>query len=81
VDELIRASLLHARKHPEESAEYIKGHAQELEDAVIRQHIELYVNEFSEDLGDEGTRAVQEFLRRAEEKNIIESSSMPLFAD
>jgi 1,4-dihydroxy-6-naphthoate synthase len=81
VDKLIRSSLLHARKHPKDSAEYIKGHAQELEDSVIRQHIELYVNDFSEDLGDEGTRAVQEFLRRAEEKNIIERSSRPLFAD
>jgi 1,4-dihydroxy-6-naphthoate synthase len=81
VDELIRASLLHARKHPEESASYIKSHAQELEDQVIRQHIELYVNDFSEDLGDEGTRAVEAFLRKAEEKDIIERSLKPLFAD
>lgn len=81
IDRLIRESILHARQHPDESAAYIKSHAQELEDKVIRKHIELYVNEFSEDLGEEGTRAVKEFLRRAEEKNIIEKSSRPLFAD
>ncbi len=80
VDSLIRESLLYARAHPEEPMGYIKEHAQEMEDEVIRKHIELYVNDFSVDLGDEGTRAVEEFLRRAEEKRLIEKTSKPLFA-
>lgn len=80
VDSLIRESLLYARAHPEEPMSYIKEHAQEMEDEVIRKHIELYVNDFSVDLGDEGTRAVEEFFRRAEEKRLIEKTSKPLFA-
>jgi 1,4-dihydroxy-6-naphthoate synthase len=39
-------------------SEFITGHAQEMDQAVMRQHIELYVNDFSLDLGEEGKRAV-----------------------
>ena len=80
VDALVRESLLYAQAHPEETMGYIKEHSQELDDEVIRMHIDLYVNDFSLDLGDQGTRAVEEFLRRAEEKGLIERTAKPLFA-
>jgi 1,4-dihydroxy-6-naphthoate synthase len=45
---------------------YIKQHSQELEEEVIEQHINFYVNDYSLDIGEEGLAAVQELLRRAE---------------
>ena len=61
----IRASLRHAWAHPEDSRDYVLGHAQEMELAVVDQHIGLYVNEFSENLGDEGYRAIRTLLDRS----------------
>lgn len=61
----IRASVEHAFRDPAASAAYVAEHAQEMEPAVMRQHIELYVNDFSVDVGEEGERAISELLRRA----------------
>ena len=55
----IRASVEHAFAHPEASRDYVRAHAQELSDEVCAAHIELYVNEFSIDLGEEGMRAIE----------------------
>jgi 1,4-dihydroxy-6-naphthoate synthase len=55
---MLRASVEHAFAHPEASRAYVRAHSQELSDAVCDQHIALYVNEFSIDLGDDGLRAV-----------------------
>ena len=58
VDALIRKSLIYAFDHYPTLSEFITSHAQEMDQAVMRQHIELYVNDFSLDLGEEGKRAV-----------------------
>ena len=79
VDKAIRASLEYARKNPEEPLSYIRGHAQELDDKVIKAHIELYVNDFSLELGGEGIAAVETLFRRAEERGLIPKSRKPLF--
>ncbi len=71
IDAGIRASLEYAYAHPEEPRSYIKQHAQELDDEVIDSHIDLYVNDFSLDLGDEGIKAVEMLLGRAEERGLI----------
>jgi 5,8-dihydroxy-2-naphthoate synthase len=55
----IRSSVAYAFAHPEASADYVAAHAQELSAEVCRQHIELYVNEFSVDVGDAGLAAIQ----------------------
>jgi 1,4-dihydroxy-6-naphthoate synthase len=60
----LRASVEHAFAHPEASREYVRAHSQELSDDVCDQHIALYVNEFSIDLGDDGMRAVQALAAR-----------------
>lgn len=78
VESAIRASVRYAFDHPEEARSYIRAHAQELDDAVINQHIDLYVNHFSLDLGEEGLAAVQELLHRAAAAGIIPASSLPL---
>jgi len=79
VDLLLRQSIEYAFSHRSEPVSYIKQHAQEMEDVVINQHIDLYVNDYSLDIGQDGERAVEELFRRAEEKGIIKSSKKPLF--
>jgi len=77
-DAAIRASLEYARHHPAAARAYIRAHAQELDDAVIDAHIALYVNDFSLDLGDEGIRAVETLLARAEARGLIPACDLPL---
>jgi 1,4-dihydroxy-6-naphthoate synthase len=80
VEQAINASVRFAFAHPEEARAYIRTHAQELDDAVIDQHIALYVNHFSLDLGEDGMAAVHELLDRATAAGIIPPSSLPLGA-
>ncbi|GAA4693506.1 1,4-dihydroxy-6-naphtoate synthase [Phytohabitans rumicis] len=61
--EWIRASVRHAWAHPDASRDYVLAHAQEMEPDVVDQHIALYVNEFTEELGSEGHKAVDALLR------------------
>jgi len=80
IDGLIRQSLEYAYRHPEETVEYIKKNAQELDDDVIEQHIKLYVNDYTRDLGD-GIAAVEKLLKTAEELNLIPHSGKTIFVD
>jgi len=54
----IRASVEYAFAHPGASRAYVQAHAQELSAEVQAQHIALYVNEFSVDIGEDGLRAI-----------------------
>ena len=58
VERAIRASVEYAFAHPDASREYVQEHSQEMSEEVCRQHIALYVNEFSIDLGVEGLAAI-----------------------
>lgn len=80
IEKVVRISLEYAFAHNAEPKLYIKKHSQEIEDSVIEQHIGLYVNNYSLDIGVDGIRAVDELFRMSEEKGIIERSSRPLFA-
>lgn len=75
----VRASLEYAYAHPEASRAYIREHALEMADEVMQAHIDLYVNAFSLDVGDEGERAVRELHRRAVEVGAVQASTLPLF--
>jgi 1,4-dihydroxy-6-naphthoate synthase len=57
-EQAIRASVEYAFAHPDASREYVQEHSQEMSADVCRQHIELYVNEFSIDLGAAGLAAI-----------------------
>ena len=61
----IRASVEYAWANPDASASYVAEHADELSPEVQAQHIALYVNEFTRELGEEGYRAVRVLLDRA----------------
>ena len=80
VDEQIRQSLSLAEGGSPVVEDYIISHAQEMDRSVIRQHIDLYVNQFSRDLGDEGRKAVGVLLDRAEGAGLLQPCSLPLMA-
>jgi len=80
VEQAIRESLRYAQAHPAEVLAYVKEHSQEMDEAVMKGHIDLYVNEFSSDLGDEGVAAVQRLFAEAEKRGIFPASERPLFA-
>lgn len=71
IDRGIRESLRWIRNHPLQGRDYIRHHAQELDEQVLADHIALYVNSFSDTLGDEGILAVEELLRRGREQGIF----------
>ncbi|MHB1013676.1 MAG: 1,4-dihydroxy-6-naphthoate synthase [Desulfurivibrionaceae bacterium] len=80
IDRCVRASVSAGFARPEAGMPYIRQHAQELDDKVIKDHIGLYVNPFSVDLGEEGIGAVQEFLARGRRLGVFpqQSSGLPL---
>ena len=65
ISRVVRASVEHAWAHPEASRDYVAAHAAEMSPDVQRRHIDLYVNEFTRDLGEEGYAAVEALLGRA----------------
>jgi 1,4-dihydroxy-6-naphthoate synthase len=67
---VVRASVEYAWAHPSASAAYVAEHADEMSPDVQQQHIALYVNEFTRDLGDEGYAAADELLARAFEAGL-----------
>lgn len=63
INDLVRKSVEFAFLNPDASKEYVKMNAQEMSEEVRKKHIELYVNNFSVDLGDKGRKAVEMFLK------------------
>lgn len=66
-----RTSVRMAWDDPEASRDYVREHAQELDPAVADQHIGLYVNEFTADLGESGYAAVRGLLTRAAAEGLV----------
>lgn len=80
IQDLIKQSIDHAFSHPSAARDYITTWAQELDGDVIRQHIDLYVNDFSKNLGDDGEAAINAFFDKAGQAGLIPSFDAPLFA-
>jgi 1,4-dihydroxy-6-naphthoate synthase len=81
ISSLIRRSLTFAWENPSRLQEYIRAHAQEMKAGVIREHIRLYVNDFSRDLGTEGRQAIRELLRAGSEIGLLPSLDEDIFAE
>ena len=79
VNRVLRRSVEYAFAHREASLPFVREHAQEMSEDVMYRHIDLYVNEYSVDLGSEGRRAVQLLFERAQAAGIIAATSEPLF--
>jgi 1,4-dihydroxy-6-naphthoate synthase len=61
-EKLLADSVQYAFDHPSLSRDFVKEHAQELEDEVIDKHIALFVNDYTLSLGDEGRKAVEKLI-------------------
>ncbi|MGE3958214.1 MAG: menaquinone biosynthesis family protein [Vicinamibacterales bacterium] len=79
VNGLVRRSVEYAFGNRGASLPYVRAHAQEMDEAVMYKHIDLYVNEFSVDLGTEGRRAVTTMFDRAVALGLVPPSTEPLF--
>jgi 1,4-dihydroxy-6-naphthoate synthase len=76
---VVRESLQYARKHEDAIMPYVREHAFEMDESVMRAHIDLYVNEFSNDLGDAGMEAARALFARGRDAGIISSRAEPQF--
>jgi len=79
VNRLIRESVQFAFAHPKSGLDYIRSYAQEMEEEVMYKHIDLYVNRYSEHLGTEGRRAIQEMFDQAWARQLIPPTDKRLF--
>jgi 1,4-dihydroxy-6-naphthoate synthase len=79
IDRALRASVEYAHANPAVGKAYGRRHAQEMDEAVMQAHIDLYVNDFTLDYGVEGEAAIVDLLQRAEAAGILQSSAAPLF--
>ena len=78
INALIRKSLEYAFSHYPVLSDYVKVHAQEMEENVMRQHIDLYVNNYSLSLGEDGKKAIQTLMETYSKMHGREQSSIAL---
>ncbi len=69
VDSLIKKSVAYAFKNYPAITDYVRLQAQEMNEDVMRKHIDLYVNEYSTDLGESGRKAVQQLMNLYAQRN------------
>ncbi len=79
VDRLIKQSVEFAWENPDQVMGYVRQHAQEMNDNVMQSHIDLYVNEFSADLGQAGREAVSHLYKKAGEQEGFPVLTDPIF--
>jgi len=75
VDELIMDSVKYAFNNPDSSKNYVASHSQEMDPEICKQHIALYVNHFTEHLGQDGRDAIDYFLEKAVKIGLIDQFS------
>lgn len=71
INRVMRRSVDYAKAHPESVMPYVRQHAQAMDDAVMQAHIDLYVTNYTADLGVKGRETVQQMFQLALEKQII----------
>jgi 1,4-dihydroxy-6-naphthoate synthase len=76
---VMRRSVEYAFAHRADSLPYVRAHAQEMSEEVMYQHIDLYVNEYSVDLGSDGRRAVEVLFDRARRAGLVPAVQNDLF--
>jgi 1,4-dihydroxy-6-naphthoate synthase len=79
IDRVLRKSVEYAFAHPDASRNFVKAHAQEMSEEVMRKHIDLYVNDFSRDLGVQGRAAVTLLFEKAKELGVVHEMEQDIF--
>lgn len=78
IQSVIRESLNYGLAHPDETLQTMRQYAQEFDDDVLMQHVKLYVNDWTLDLGEQGHLALTELSRRAKEVGLVKDESSPI---
>ncbi len=78
-DRVLRKSVEYAFANPKSSLNFVKANAQEMSEEVMYKHIDLYVNNYSVDLGVEGKRAVKLLFDKAQELRVINKIEEEIF--
>lgn len=71
VDAIIKESLAYSWQHYPELTPFVTENAQEMEEEVMRKHINLYVNDYTADLGDKGRAAINTLFEKAAAAGLI----------
>jgi 1,4-dihydroxy-6-naphthoate synthase len=79
VNRVLRRSVEYAFANRTASLPFVREHAQEMSEEVMYRHIDLYVNEYSIDLGSEGKRAIETLFARAASSGVIPAVKGALF--
>ncbi|MCC8425630.1 menaquinone biosynthesis family protein [Mucilaginibacter sp. UR6-11] len=79
INRVLRKSVEFAFANPKSGLDFIRSHAQEMSEEVMYKHIELYVNKYSVDLGEEGRKAIKLLFDTALEKGIIPEIKQDIF--
>jgi 1,4-dihydroxy-6-naphthoate synthase len=79
LNRVLRKSVEFAFANPKSGLDFIRSHAQEMSEEVMYKHIELYVNKYSVDLGEEGRRAINLLFDTALKNNTIPAIKEELF--
>jgi 1,4-dihydroxy-6-naphthoate synthase len=79
IEAAIGQSVQWAFTNPDQCRAYIKQHAQELDEDVIENHVRLYVNNYSLDLGEDGRETVRFFLQIARQEGFLPESEEDIF--
>ena len=81
VNRIMKRSVEYAFQNPNVSYPFVKHHAQAMDDNVIQSHINLYVNEFTRDLGIVGRKAIETLYREAVENKVISKFREDIFVE
>jgi len=76
IDSIIKQSLAYSWSTYPVLSDFVKDNAQEMEEDVMRKHIDLYVNEYSTDLGDIGRRAIQTLFDKASQSGLLKAEAL-----
>ncbi len=78
VQSVIRASLDYGLAHPDEALVSMRQYAQEFDDQVLMQHVDLYVNRWTRDLGETGRTALDNLSRMANSIGLVDQDAAPI---
>jgi len=79
VDRVLKRSIEYAFANPKSAYNYIKQFAQEMDEEVMYNHIKLYVNDFTKELGTEGKKAIETLYDIAKKEKVITGIAEDIF--
>ncbi|MDR1199377.1 MAG: 1,4-dihydroxy-6-naphthoate synthase [Prevotellaceae bacterium] len=79
VDAVLRKSVEFAIKNPHESMPFVRRHAQEMDDETMQKHINLFVNDFTVNIGSQGKEAIEYFIEKLKNINASDEICRPVF--